>query len=286
MKKCTFENKLIYYGFLTVSIAFLLPEVFRVVYATEISKSAVLAPLFPHLSVLSFWSFLFGLGMIFFTVAGSEACRRIARYGIGTGVPSVSMYSIAVGTIASFFGFSITDISPAGLFGFAAGLFVSAVLGFICGKITDKILNMNIPNFSKNMTILSISSTGAFMAGGFLLIGRSESIYYLRPLIISGFVAVLFIGTALMIFHAYNANLGADEKCDRTRFLAYSDGFLWMFVLGILSFFSGRSVSSFLTLFVSFVLFIFFLRKYMLCVKRDAYKISDVNLLPSKEELL
>gem|GEM_PF-2682043 len=266
----------------------------RMLYMSDVSRffsSLEIYNSYPFLFDILFgflFNFLFDvsfcLSAVLFIVSGSEACRYIARYGIGTGVPSVGMYSVGIATICSVFGFSLFD-QITGFGGFLAGISVSLIFGFICGKITNKYLNLNIPGFTYNMTLVSVATTASFMASGIFLFGSFESIIYLRGMIMSGIAALLFIGTAVMVFHSYNASLGADESHDRTQHLAFSNAFLWMLLLSLISAFF-KPVSVVLIIMFSLILFIYSFKKYVKCVKRDSYVISEPALLPTEEELI
>lgn len=226
------------------------------------------------------FAFTAGIGMVFSLVWASEAVRKISKYGLGTGVPSVGMFGIGMGCILALYAMSLNAfIGP------VIGLILALVIGWICGRLTNKGLRMNIPLMEKRMAEVTAGSTLAMIASAVVAGGTFRSSYIFHEYVALGIVAVGFIGCAIAIFHAYNANLGPDEAPDRTRMLAVLDGFLLMFVLGIASLFKGDAVGSLVIIFISIVFILISYYKYWTYVKRDAWKISQTGLLPGEEDL-
>src|SRR5512143_2161566 len=65
----------------------------------------LLAPSIPALS------FIGGLGAICAAIWGADAVRRVASYGLGTGVPSIGLLALGMGIVAALFGLSIGGIA-------------------------------------------------------------------------------------------------------------------------------------------------------------------------------
>ncbi len=59
---------------------------------------ALISPLF---------SFFGGIGAICAAIWGADAVRRVASYGLGTGVPSIGLLALGMGVVAALFGLSI-----------------------------------------------------------------------------------------------------------------------------------------------------------------------------------
>ena len=231
-------------------------------------------------------SFFAGIGMIAATVWTAGAVRKIAKYGLGTGVPSVGMIGIGLATV--IFLFSI-------LFGPFWGPVIAAVLsltiGWLCGKLINTVIEMNIPSMENRMAEITAGCTLAMTASAAVVVGtmRPETIF--NGYVFSGIIALGFIGCSLAAFHAYNANLGPDEKHDRTQMLSILDGSMLLLILGIAAFFLqagstyGSLIGPAVTIFISVVFVFISYYKYWNYVKRDAWKIEKTGLLPSEEEL-
>jgi tetrahydromethanopterin S-methyltransferase subunit C len=103
------------------------------IYATPINP--ILGPL------------LASLGAVCAIIWGADAIRRVASYGLGTGVPSIGYMSLAIGIIgvlaglagAVMIGPAYTLLSP--LVGFA----IAMILGGVVALIGKKVVGMKIP---------------------------------------------------------------------------------------------------------------------------------------------
>ncbi|MCL2862925.1 MAG: tetrahydromethanopterin S-methyltransferase subunit C [Methanimicrococcus sp.] len=226
------------------------------------------------------FAFMAGFGMIFAILFASEAVRKISKYGLGTGVPSVGMFSIGIGCVISLYSLSLNSI-----WGPAVCAVLALIIGWVSGFLINKVLHMNIPSMEKRMSEMAVGSTLAMTASAIVIGGTLDSGFILQNFIGVGVAALGFIGCSLAIFHAFNANLGPDEAADRTRTLAILDGFLVMFVLGIVSFLSGDVVGPLVTIFISIVFILLTSYRYWTYIQRDAWKITSTGLLPGEEDL-
>ncbi|MBQ3620946.1 MAG: tetrahydromethanopterin S-methyltransferase subunit C [Methanosarcinaceae archaeon] len=261
--------------------------------------------------------FLAGIALVFAVAAGSDSVRRIAGYGIGTGVPSVSMFTIGIGAVCGFFGIALSRSFAAGslsavlmpddsygqiLYNLPAGpvigVILSAVLGFIGGYAVNRIVGMNIPDMERRMAEVSFFCCLAFLLSSMIISGSCYVNQFLSAEIVGGFSALAFTGCAFVTFRAYNSNLGADEKPDRTRALALTDAAGFMIILSLisagicyLSYSAYLSLSPFimtgpvLSLLTGIALMILSFRAFCGYVRRDAYAVVNTGLLPTEEEL-
>lgn len=90
-------------------------------------------------------------------VAGANTVRKVAAYGLGTGVPSIGMVSLGMGTLAAVAGVLIPDyfnlpylVAP------IITLIVSAVIGYIVGRLTVNPVGMKIPIMVRSMTFYQL----------------------------------------------------------------------------------------------------------------------------------
>ncbi len=236
-----------------------------------------------------YMSFLGALGAICGIVWGASAVRRVANYGLGTGVPSIGMLAIGIGIIATIFGLAV-----GGIIGPILAVIFASLIGLVVGFLGNKVLNMGIPIMVQSTTEiaaagaitivgLSTSMAGTFMffdevVNGLTVPGVATTV--MEP----GYIAVIFIMGALAILHPYNANLGPDEKQDRTLACAFEKGGIAMIITGIVATVTPLA-SGTVTIVVGVVIWYVAFSEYYKRVKRDAYMISGAGLLPSKEEL-
>ena len=120
---------------------------------------------------------LAALGAVCAIVWGADAIRRVASYGLGTGVPSIGYMSLAIGIIgvlaglagAVMIGPTYTLISP--LLGFA----IAMILGGVVALIGKKIVGMKIPILVQctvelaGASALSVLGFSAAIAGSYAM---------------------------------------------------------------------------------------------------------------------
>ena len=88
---------------------------------------------------------LAGLGAVLAIVWGSDAIRRVASYGLGTGVPSIGYMSLSVGVISALAGLTIGTILKMPIIAPVAGLVIAIVIGAVISLVATKIVGMKIP---------------------------------------------------------------------------------------------------------------------------------------------
>ena len=58
---------------------------------------------------VGYFAFLGAAGAILATVWGADAVRKICKYGIGTGVPSIGMLAFGMGLLTTLLGLKVGD---------------------------------------------------------------------------------------------------------------------------------------------------------------------------------
>ncbi|MDV0445789.1 hypothetical protein MmiAt1_13850 [Methanimicrococcus sp. At1] len=228
------------------------------------------------------------LGMIIAIVAASAAVRKISKYGLGTGVPSVGMFGIGLACIIS-----ICSVFLGGVFSPLIGMILALAVGGFGGFLINKVLAMNIPAMEMRLAEITAGCTLAMTASFIIVTGSIQSYDLLVNYLLSGTVALGFIGIAVAVFHAYNANLGPDEAPDRTRMLAILDASLILLILGIAAFLAAYGpdvpltnlIVPIVTIFMSLIFILISYYQFWTYVKRDACEIMETGLLPSEEDL-
>lgn len=181
---------------------------------------------------------LAALGGVCAIVWGADAIRRVASYGLGTGVPSIGYMCLSIGIIGALAGIAVVALpfaSGLGILGPIIALVLSMVLGLIVGVISKKIVGMKIPILERctaeiaGASALSVLGFSATLAGTYQIDGILTSV------IAPGFIALFFIMNTMAIQHPFNACLGPNENQIRTLKLASSTAFLAMFITGILT---------------------------------------------------
>jgi len=181
------------------------------------------------------------LGGVCAIVWGADAIRRVASYGLGTGVPSIGYMSLAIGIIGGLAGLAFASSSYMSGFVFdVAGLTIT--LGPIIALVFAMVLGLIIALVVKLLKIMKIAvleRCTAEIAGaaGLSVVcfsaavaGSYDFVQILSLVVGTGFIALFFIMNCMAIQHPFNACLGPNEDQVRTLKLAAATGFLSMVI--------------------------------------------------------
>ena len=226
------------------------------------------------------FSFIGAVGAIFAVVMGANSVRRICAYGIGTGVPSIGMLALGMGIIAVMFGLSVAETMGFGLLGPIITLVYAGVFGYIIGVIANKVIKFNIPVMEEGNADLSMAGALAILGWSFAVSGTLGYADIVNDVLMTGYIAIIFIAGGLAILHPFNACLGPDEKQDRTLVNAIMVGGLAMVATGIAALMTQGLAAGLLQLIIGFALWFYFFKMYYKLVKRDAAAVVGTGLLP------
>ena len=226
------------------------------------------------------FSFVGAIAAIFAVVLGATSVRRICAYGIGTGVPSIGMLALGMGIIAVMFGLSVAETMGFGLLGPIITLVYAGVFGYIIGVIANKVIKFNIPVMEEGNADLSMAGALAILGWSFAVSGTLGYADIVNDVLMTGYIAIIFIAGGLAILHPFNACLGPDEKQDRTLVNAIMVGGLAMVATGIAALATQGLAAGLLQLIIGFALWFYFFKMYYKLVKRDASAVVGTGLLP------
>jgi tetrahydromethanopterin S-methyltransferase subunit C len=225
-------------------------------------------------------SVLGGLGAVCATIWGAAAVRRVASYGLGTGVPSIGMLALGMGVVAAMFGLGVGGIA-----GPIVALIVASFIGLIIGIMANKTLKMNIPVMVQSMTEIAASGTLLIIGLSVAMTGTFMFDVVLSKVIATGYIAVIYIAGGMAMLHPFNANLGPDEKQDRTLYCALEKGGISVIIAGIVALVALNPSAGMVTILVGLFTWYIGFTGFYARVKRDAYMVVGTGLLPSEEEL-
>lgn len=226
------------------------------------------------------FSFIGAVAAIFAVVMGANSVRRICAYGIGTGVPSIGMLALGMGIIAVMFGLSVAETLGFGLLGPIITLVYAGVFGYIIGVLANKVIKFNIPVMEEGNADLSMAGAMAIFGWSFAVSGTLGYADIVKNVLMTGYIAIIFIAGGLAILHPFNANLGPDEKQDRTLVNAIMVGGIAMIATGIAAILTQGLAAGLLQLVIGFALWFYFFKMYYKLVKRDAAAVVGTGLLP------
>jgi len=226
------------------------------------------------------FSFIGAIAAIFAVVMGANAVRRVCAYGIGTGVPSIGMLALGMGIIAVMFGLSMAETIGFPLLGPIIILIYAGVFGYIIGVIANKVIKFNIPVLEEGNADLSMAGAQAILGWSFAVSGSLGYADIVSDVLMTCYIAIIFIAGGLAILHPFNANLGPDEKQDRTLVNAIMVSALSMVATGIAALATQGLASGLLQLVIGFAIWFYFFKMFYRLVKRDASAVVGTGLLP------
>jgi len=226
------------------------------------------------------FSFLGAVAAIFAVLMGANAVRRVCAYGIGTGVPSIGMLALGMGIIAVMFGLSVAEALGFPLLGPIITLIYAAVFGYIIGVIANKVIKFNIPIMEEGNADLSMAGALGLLGWSFAISGTLGYADIVKNVLMTGYIAIIFIAGGLAILHPFNANLGPDEKQDRTLVNAVMVSGLAMVATGIAALMTQGLAAGLLQLVIGFAIWFYYFKLYYRLVKRDASAVVGTGLLP------
>ena len=228
-----------------------------------------------------------GLGAVCAIVWGSDAIRRVASYGLGTGVPSIGYMSLSVGVISALAGLSLAGILKMAILGPVASFVVAVVIGAIIAIVATKIVGMKIPIMLQctveiaGAATLSILGFAVAIAGTYDMTAILQNV--VENVVATGFIAVLFIMCTMAIQHPFNACLGPNEDQVRTLKCAASTAFLSMTLTGLMSLTTG-GIGWFVVFIVGLIGWIVSFRAFVLASCNDAASTKWAGLWPKVEQ--
>jgi len=226
-----------------------------------------------------------GLLTVTATVAGANTTRKVAAYGLGTGVPSIGMAALGMGTLSALAGVLIPAVLVS-QFGLPTEILysvpiliaiVALILGAVVGKLTVNPIGMKIPIMVQSMTYLSLM--GALSVAGFCVAfaGGFTSNIFIPGAVSNGIIGLAFITAGMAILHPFNACLGPNEDHTRTIKLAVACGLLTWFIFSVAKL---DIISSVVSLVLWAIMYMAFVKQSL----NDACDVLYTPELPKKDE--
>jgi tetrahydromethanopterin S-methyltransferase subunit C len=226
---------------------------------------------------------LAGIGAVLAIIWGSDAIRRVASYGLGTGVPSIGYMSLSVGVISALAGVSLATLLKIALLGPVAGLVIAIIIGAIIAIVATKIVGMKIPIMLQCTVEIAGAATLSILGFAVAIAGSYDMTAIYENVVATGFIAVLFIMCTMAIQHPFNACLGPNEDQVRTLKCAASTAFLSMTIVGLLSATTG-GLGWFVVLIIGLIGWIVSFRAFVLASCNDAASTKWAGLWPKVEQ--
>jgi tetrahydromethanopterin S-methyltransferase subunit C len=222
------------------------------------------------------------IGAVLAIVWGSDAIRRVASYGLGTGVPSIGYMSLSVGVISALTGISLAAALKMPIAGPIASFIVAVIIGAIIAIVATKIVGMKIPIMLQCTVEIAGAACLSILGFAVAIAGSYDMTAILENVVATGFIAVLFIMCTMAIQHPFNACLGPNEDQVRTLKCACSTAFLSMIIVGLMSVTTG-GLGWFVVFIVGLIGWVVSFRAFVLASMNDAASTKWAGLWPKVE---
>jgi len=234
---------------------------------------------------VGYFSFLGAVGAILAIVWGAEAVRRICKYGIGTGVPSIGMLAFGMGLLATLLGLKVGEYVGIVYAGPIVAIVLSLVQGAIIGFIANSVLKMKIPTMQIGMVFIAGAASVILMGFTTTIAGSFDYASMMNYVFKTGFIAPLFMIGALPMLHPFNACLGPDEDQRRTLTLAVESGLLSTIMFGLMSLYTFQAdlLPAIITVVLGLLGWIYAYLAYFKKVKESGVLVLNTGVLPKKE---
>ena len=223
------------------------------------------------------------IGAVLAIIWGSDAIRRVASYGLGTGVPSIGYMSLSVGVISSLAGISLATLLKMNIAGPVIALVFAIIIGAIIALVATKIVGMKIPIMLQCTIEIAGAACLSILAFSVAIAGSYEMMAVYESVVATGYIAVLFIMCTMAIQHPFNACLGPNEDQVRTLKCAASTAFLSMTIVGLMSTI-GAGLGALLVTLVGLIGWVISFRAFVQASCNDAASTRWAGLWPNVEE--
>jgi tetrahydromethanopterin S-methyltransferase subunit C len=212
------------------------------------------------------------------TVLGTNTLRKVGKYSLGTGVPSIvyllaaiALVSIIVGVLTSLY-FNLPVIFP------IVSVIVATVISGMVSLICRYIFGIQVEVLAKSFILLALSSMFLIIAFS-TLTAQTWNPEMLYESVIQNALIVFFMIIAVMVIqNPYNSCMGPNEDQYRTLSLACSNVFLMLIVVSICSMLNTEYW--FIYMFISLIGWFIFFRQYMIYSKHQAASVRRYGLWP------
>ena len=223
------------------------------------------------------------IGAVLAIIWGADAIRRVASYGLGTGVPSIGYMSLSVGVISALTGITLANTLKLPIAGPIAGFVIAVIIGAIIAIVATKIVGMKIPIMLQCTVEIAGAATLSVLGFAVAIAGSYDMTLIFDKVVATGLIAVLFIMCTMAIQHPFNACLGPNEDQLRTLKCAASTAFLAMTITGLMSL-TVPGVSWFIVFIIGLIGWIISFRAFVIASCNDAASTKWAGLWPEVGE--
>ena len=175
------------------------------------------------------------LAVILSSIYGTNMLRKIGKYSLGTGVPSIGYLLTAISTLSFFIAVIISMKFGMGMFLPILAIVIAALLSFAISLICKYIFKIQIEVLPKSFVSISIASV-LMITSMTLFITKGINVQSIFDLTIkNGLILFFMIITVMIIQNPYNSCMGPNEDQYRTLSLSISISSLAVVILAIIN---------------------------------------------------
>lgn len=223
------------------------------------------------------------LGGVCAIVWGADAIRRVASYGLGTGVPSIGYMILSIGVISALAGLGLAYMYDMVIAGPILALIFAMVIGLIVAVVAKKIVGMKIPIMERCTVEIAGAASLSVIAFASIVAGSYDFSAVLDNVVATGFICLFFIMNTMAIQHPYNACLGPNEDQVRTLKCAVSTAFLAVIITGLLAVING-GIAWFVVVVVGIIGWAIGFNSFVKASQEAAASVKWTGLWPKVEE--
>ena len=175
------------------------------------------------------------LAVILSSIYGTNMLRKIGKYSLGTGVPSIVYLLTSISTLSFFIAVIISMKFGMGMFLPILAIVIAALLSFAISLICKYIFKIQIEVLPKSFVSISIASV-LMITSMTLFITKGINVQSIFDLTIkNGLILFFMIITVMIIQNPYNSCMGPNEDQYRTLSLSISISSLAVVILAIIN---------------------------------------------------
>lgn len=215
------------------------------------------------------------------SILGANTLRKIGKYSLGTGVPSIVYMLTAIALLSFVLSLSISMEFNLDFLFPVLGLVLAVLLSYVISLVCRYVFKIQVEVLSKSFVAISVASVLLMMAASTLISQSYNPQIIYETVIGNGVIILIMIMSVMVIQNPYNACMGPNEDQYRTLSLALSNTSLMLMVISIISMLTTKYWILYLLLSV-IVWFISF-RRYIIYTKHQAASIRRYGLWPKDD---
>jgi len=222
------------------------------------------------------------IAVYYSVVLGANTLRYIAKYSLGTGVPSIvyllsslSLVSLILSMLVSLT-LDISVLLP------VMAVILSLIMALLLSLTCKKVFGIDVDILTKSFILIAISATLSMIAMTSLVLSTYNPLRVYHDMMTTGLIVLPFILTTMAIQNPYNSSMGPNEEQHRTLSLTSSNTFLFTMLLSIVSILFNTYW--WIALIISLVLWLVFWIKYLKDVKHQAASIKYHGLWSKNDD--